>query len=371
MPFRASRHQRTPVNAWMTTLLVFGLLLTGCATESARQTATIGARGTPESTITPAGNTLVIDDETVIQTFVPDPEQAALYALTREQLYVWRNRQWEATPSSNDGRAILVDQNNPDRLFRGNHPVCGQQAGSDPIPFEMSEDAGRTWSVLPSGRDVLPLAIDPVFPEVIYGSDCSLRISTDRGETWRYLQPLYQHEIVDLVVVGERLLVLGVSTQGKSQVRELRLTSPTSPQISDIIIQVPGIACIDADVDRIAVGGPGGVRTSLDGGQTWALSRVGLESVTIDSQSTETPDTEEIRPNARFGVLTIEIDPTHRSRIFAGTVRGLYISQDNGGTWDHYTEIDPNVRVTDVQIARGGADIYVTTDAGVVVVPNP
>jgi hypothetical protein len=235
----------------------------------------------------------------------------------------------------------------------------------------MSEDAGQTWTTLPKGRNVRPLAIDPVFPEVIYGSDCALRISTDRGETWRYIQPLFQHEIVDVVVVGERMLVLGISTQGKSQVRELRLISPEAPQVSDIITQVSGIASIDADQDRIAVGGPDGVRISLDGGQTWATSRIGLESVTIATDENGTPTPSVHRPNRRFGILTVAIDPTHSHRIFAGTVRGLYISQDDGGTWDLYTEVDTSVRVTNIEFARGGADIYVTTDSGVVVVPNP
>lgn len=366
---RFSRYYPPCVRLGLLTLVA--LLLASCMTESARLTATSEAGGTPQPTPAPAGTVLFIDDKPVLQVFVPDPEQQALYALTAEQLYAWHNREWQATGTPNDGRQFLVDHNNQDRLFRGNHGICAQEQSNAPIPFEMSEDAGKTWKVLPNGRNVRPLAIDPLFPDVIYGTDCSLRISTNMGGTWRYLQPLFRHEIVDLVVVGERVLVLGISTQGKSQVRELRLATPDDPQISDIIIQVEGIAAIDADTERVAVGGPEGVRVSLDGGQTWSQSRVGLESVTIDPDDTHTPDPSVQRPNQQFGVVTLEIDPTNSHRIFAGTVRGLYISQDDGGTWDLYSEIDPTARVSDIQLAYGGADLYVTTDSGVIVVPNP
>src|SRR5688572_16421657 len=84
--------------------VVLAFMLPGCMTESARQTATSEAGGTPVITNTPAGNILMIDDEVVVEIFVPDPQQAALYALTEERLYSWQNRQWHPTPTLNDGR---------------------------------------------------------------------------------------------------------------------------------------------------------------------------------------------------------------------------------------------------------------------------
>lgn len=367
-----SWQRRRGLKRGLVVLAVLVTLLPGCMTESARQSATSAAGGsTPEMTMTPSGDILMIGDEVVVDIFIPDPTQPPLYALTGQRLYNWRNREWRPTPTLNDGRMFLVDPNNPDRLFRGNHPPCAQTPGTTVIDFEVSEDRGETWQTLPNGRNVRPLAIDPVFPNVIYGTDCSLRISSDLGNEWRYFQPLYQHEIVDLVVVGERLLVLGVSTQGKSQIRELRMTTPARPQLSDIIIEALGVATVDADDTRIVVGARDGVHLSLDGGQTWSSTRIGLESVTVAPDDVVTPATAVPRPNRRFGVLTIEIDPANKHRIFAGTVRGLYISQDDGGTWDRYRAIDETARVLDIQFTAGGADVYVTTDSGVIAVPNP
>ena len=354
----------------MTALIL--LSIAACNTESANRTATVAASGTPATTITPAGNMLMIDGDAVQRVYVPDPRQSPLYALTNKRLYIWRNRQWEATPTVNDNRTLLVDHNDPERLFRGDHPACDQPAEDADITLEMSEDGGETWRPLPNGQNIRPMAIDPTFPDVLYGTDCALTISDSLGATWRYFQPLFQHEIVDLDVIGERLLVLGISDAGESQVRELRMVSPDQPEISDIIVQIEGIATVDADADRIVVGGPTGVQISLDGGQTWADSRVGLESVTIP------PDDNLVAPNnpsnaaeREFGVLTLAIDPSQSHRIFAGTVRGLYISQDDGGTWDRYDEIASDTQVKDIQFAVNGSDLYVTTSEGVVTVPNP
>jgi photosystem II stability/assembly factor-like uncharacterized protein len=356
--------------ATMAALMLFSIV--ACNTESANRTATVAASGTPATTITPAGTILTIDGDAVQNVYVPDLRQSPLYALTDKRLYIWRNRKWEATPTVNDNRAFLVDHNDPERLFRGDHPPCDQPATGADIALEMSEDGGETWQTLPNGQNIRPMAIDPIFPNVVYGTDCALTISNNLGDSWRYFQPLFEHEIVDLAVVGERMLVLGISDSGKSQVRELRLSSPDQPEISDIIVQIEGIACVAADADRIIVGSPNGVHISLNGGQTWVESRVGLESVTIP------PDDNLVAPNnpssaaeREFGVLTVAIDPSRSHRIFAGTVRGLYISQDDGGTWDRYDEIASDTQVRDIQFAANGADLYVTTSDGVVTVPNP
>ncbi|CAN5163030.1 hypothetical protein BH23CHL1_BH23CHL1_10050 [soil metagenome] len=367
IPMKSHRHLGPVV---MVALILLSAV--ACNTESANRTATVAASGTPVTTITPAGNILMIDGDAVQRVYVPDPRQPPLYALTDKRLYIWRNRQWEATPTVNENRAFLVDHNDPQRLFRGDHPPCQQSAQDDDIALEVSEDGGDTWRALTNGQNVRPMAIDPVFPNVLYGTDCALTISDNLGDTWRYFQPLYQHEIIDLDVVGERLLVLGISNSGQSQVRELRLASPDRPEISNVIIQVEGIACVEADVDRVIVGTRSGVQISLDGGETWAESRRGLESVTLP------PDEDLVAPNnplnvaeREFGVLTVAIDPSHSHRIFAGTVRGLYVSQDDGGTWDRYDEIASDTQVRDVQFAANGADLYVTTSDGVVTVPNP
>jgi hypothetical protein len=109
----------------------------------------------------------MINEEVVKRVYVPDPQQSALYAMTTERLYVWRNREWHPTPTLNQGRTLLVDHNDPDIIYRGEHPTCGQEEVHQPVPFEISEDGGETWRSMPNGRNIRPLAIDPVFPHLI------------------------------------------------------------------------------------------------------------------------------------------------------------------------------------------------------------
>lgn len=347
------------------------LMLGGCTTEIARQTATIEAGAPTPTPIIPSGNLLTVNDEIVRRMLVPNPVQGAIYALTTEQLYFWRNREWVETGTPYSTSTLMVDPYVINRLFRGDHPGCGSTELTEPTPFEVSEDNGQTWEARSNVMNIRPLAIDPVFQNVVYGTNCSLIMSTDLGTTWRYLQALVNYEVIDLVVVGERLLVVGISTQGKSQVRELRLTTPQEPVISDVIIQTEGVASLDADIDRLVIGALDGVHISMDGGKNWTTSRIGLESVTIDPEDRSTPAPGIRRPNPRFGIRTILIDPFNPQRLFAGTVRGLYISQDNGGTWAIYRAVDEGIPVQDIQIMNEGADLLVTTEHGVVSVPNP
>ena len=72
-----------------------------------------------------------------------------------------------------------------------------------------------------------------------------------------------------------------------------------------------------------------------------------------------------------IGVHVIRIGITDKQRIYAGTSHGLYISQDGGSTWVRYDEVALDAVVTDIQFALDGADLFVTTDAGVLSVPNP
>jgi hypothetical protein len=136
------------------------------------------------------------------------------------------------------------------------------------------------------------------------------------------------------------------------------------------LVETGRVFDLDAGRERIVIGGLLGVTVSTDGGENWTTSRNGLEEVTVASEDELPPIAATGRPT-EFGVLVVRLDPLHPQRLFAGTVRGLFISQDAGLTWDAYSAVNLDARVLDIQFAGGGNDIYVTTPNGVLVVPNP
>lgn len=365
--FRPRRGSRVH-HVWAGLLLIVIMLAGGCESFNVDD-ATPGASGSPTTTETRAKEIIAIDGEPVVQLFLPDPSQSPTYALTASALYRRQGGRWERTRTKNDGRALLIDPADPERIYRGNHPSCTVDGPAAEIPFEVSHDGGISWRVQPQGRDIRPLAIDPSIPEIVYGSSCYLAISTTSGNTWKRLAVMEDFPLTDIAFAGERLLVLGTSRDGVSRLRTVDVTDPAKPLLGDLLLEVPGQATLDAFDDRIVVGGIQSVHVSDDGGATWSSSRFGLEAVT--SNSVPAPGRATGAEQDAIGVHVIRIGITDKQRIYAGTSHGLYISQDGGATWVRYDEVALDAVVTDIQFALDGADLFVTTDAGVLSVPNP
>jgi hypothetical protein len=366
----SSRPRREPRvhRAWSGLLLLFVLLVGGCNSLNVDD-STPGASGSPTTTQTPAREIIAIDGEPIVHIFLPDPSQGPTYALTASALYRRQSGRWERTRTENDGRALLIDPADAERIYRGNHPACTVDGTTPEIPFEVSHDGGMSWRIQPQGRNIRPLAIDPSIPEIVYGSSCYLAISTTSGNTWMRLAVMEDFPLTDIAFAGERLLVLGTSRDGVSRLRTVDVTDPAKPLLGDLLLEVPGPATLDAHDDRIVVGGVQSVHVSDDGGATWSSSRFGLEAVT--SSSVPVPGRAASADLDEIGVHVVRIGITDKQRLYAGTSHGLYISQDGGATWVRYDEVALDAVVTDIQFALDGADLFVTTDAGVLSVPNP
>ncbi|HAX24177.1 MAG TPA: hypothetical protein DCX80_03965, partial [Chloroflexi bacterium] len=63
--------------------------------------------------------------------------------------------------------------------------------------------------------------------------------------------------------------------------------------------------------------------------------------------------------------------PSKIKRLYAGTAAGLIVSQDDGLTWVRYDGVSATAIVTEIQFGLANADLYVTTDPGVIMVPAP
>lgn len=353
-------------------VLCFELLgLVGCTAAENRQATETAAQHDAEPTVTAAapGDFLEIDGQRAHRVYIPGIDAQTIYAMTDTWLYRREDSEWISTQTNDDGRRLLADPHQEGRLYRGDRPPCFAESDQQ-FEFAVSDDGGTSWRAEPGGVNMRPLAVDESIPDVVYGSDCGLSISTDGGETWREFFRSVRYSVVDLVTIDERLLVLETSPTGYSQLREIDIATPDDPELADTLLESGRAFSVDGRENRIIVGGVGGVNVSLDGGNTWAMSREGIEEATLEEGMTLPPTARETSA-PEFGVLSVLIDPTHSERLFAGTVRGLFISQDNGATWDRYSAVGVDARVLDIQLGAEGSDIYVTTSEGVIVVPNP
>jgi photosystem II stability/assembly factor-like uncharacterized protein len=232
-----------------------------------------------------------------------------------------------------------------------------------------SRDSGATWDPLPELTGVRPLAIwhDPAL--AIVAGCARVLLSTDEGETWRESTAFDANFTVTALVPvaddpdGERTaLVAGTSDRGTTNLWQIDLTEGAIPQMGDPLAQFWGTGAIAAWERRYVAGTAGGVLISPDGGATWALSRDGLEAVTVsvDPFLEEIPADEQARG---FGIFAVAIDPADADRLYVGTIEGLYRSVDGGVLWQRLAGVDG--RVSAIGIGPTPCRLLAQTDAGV------
>lgn len=347
---------------------VCAAILAGCGANTPASTP--DASVVPTSTETPSGDHLLIDGTPILQVIVADENQGPAYGLTADWLFRQRGNEWEQTGTIADGRAFVADALVPERLYRGNNGGCLPQVAPTEIAFETSTDSGATWTIQPAGANVRPLLTDPVLAGTVYGSDCGLAISHDSGMTWVRLDPMPGFPIVAVAVDGTLLYVLGVSAEDDGRLQTVDLSAPDEPVAGIVVLEAVGLRSLDSLDGRVVVGGVYGVYASDDGGANWSESRLGLEAVTRGDQSPHQHGTAVSDWDA-IGVLAIELMPKNKQHMLAGTSSGLFVSQDNGATWVRYDEVSVAEPILDIQFALGGADLLVTSEHGVVLVPSP
>ncbi len=348
-------------------LVVLALLVAGCRFGPA-PTATPQPNASPTGTLTPAGEVLRIDGVPVRRVVIPSADVGPLYALAGDKLYLMEKETWTLVGADRFARRYLVDPTDLDRVFRGRHRVCGASPPEPDVPMEVSKDGGVHWRQLTLGTNIEPILFDPNDHDVIYGADCnSPVISTNAGNTWSRIDPLPGYFVVDVRMIGTRLLVLGTNPAGNSALAEIDVTDPHTPEIGRVLLIAGGKTRMDATRELIVVAGAGIIHISNDGGQTWTQTVATVE--------------EELAGGAPAGatparvpldnVLALRVGPPGIKRLYAGTPAGLLVSQDDGLTWVRYDEVPATAIVTDIQFGLANADLYVTTDPGVIMVPAP
>lgn len=296
--------------------------------------------------------------------------------------------QWRrAALSGADTRALIADPRDPDTLY------LGTSAGE----IYVSHDAAKSWVNPRAGVPFPGYVVDNLLVDRagrlwaacwgLWGGGV-VAVSDDGGRSWTRRDAGLEDFSVRAIAVDtrdENFVVIG----GLSGVYRSTDAGVSWQKISEQV-NVESLAIDPRDHDRIYVGTwRQGIRTD-DGGRSWKQINNGMVldtdmfAITIEP---EHPDSVWVSTcgwvyNSANGgdnwtryrdgfnnrrVHTIEVDPCDRSSIYAGSVAGLYRSDDRGRSW--YVVSDEGFVINDIVLhpQRPGRIILGTEGDGVYV----
>jgi photosystem II stability/assembly factor-like uncharacterized protein len=289
-----------------------------------------------------------------------------------------------------DVRALIVHPNEPDTLF------LGTSSGD----VYVSTDAAKTWTAPRSGAPFPGYIVDNLLVDRkgrLWAASWGLwdggviAVSEDAGKTWKRRDKGLEDFSVRAIAVDPNdadFVVVG----GLTGVYRSNDAGETWSKISDQV-NVESLAIDPRTRDRIYVGTwRQGIRTD-DGGKTWKAINSGMVldtdmfSITIDAKNPDdmwvstcgwvynTKDRGDNWTRYRDGfnnrrIHDIEYDPCEPGVLYAGSVAGLYRTEDAGKSW--YTVTDEDLVINSIVVhpqrpnriilAVEGDGVYVSND---------
>ncbi|MEK6528886.1 MAG: hypothetical protein AABZ36_08410, partial [Nitrospirota bacterium] len=241
--------------------------------------------------------------------------------------------------------SIALDHQNPKIIYMGfgYHPIC-EKSGSIKGDIYRSSDKGETWKVISSlGKGVRIRHIQVVSSDIIYTStDSGLFKSENGGKSWEKTINV-SAKFVAVHPKDSKIVYLAAGEEGiyKSQdagehwvkmVNGLSLNKGGNPPFTmDNYTQI-AIDTKNHDVlytISTTWGGGGGVYKSLNGGDSW-------EKITkwkLSWAPHKDVNVEEAWLGSSRKVNFIAIDSQNTNRIFIGTSRYIYKTDDGGKLW--------------------------------------
>jgi photosystem II stability/assembly factor-like uncharacterized protein len=279
-----------------------------------------------------------------------------------------------------EGLAIAVDPSNPSHLL-----ATLIDAGPEP---KVSWDGGKTWDIVRTGlwgagKDpggmMTQIEFVPSNPRIVLASvgphGCWLSLncdepvgggiirSTDGGKTWEKTD-LSHGNVLDFDVASTDNALWYATVYDRGIFRStdfgetwLLINSNPIPKTINTQIQdqdmLPEVAITSikvdlSDVNKLFAGiSRGGIMISLDGGETWEASSIGL------------PPEASVRDLAQ--------DPTNKNILYAASPdSGVFLSTDGGQKWTDLNNGLTNRAAEQLAISADGRVLYVSTEgAGV------
>jgi photosystem II stability/assembly factor-like uncharacterized protein len=288
------------------------------------------------ATPTTAGSPLMVDGDRIKDVFASFPEGTTIYAVGGQGLYRSDDggASWRRVGDPPPARYLAVGGDGAALLFAGDHLACGENGQETPL--HRSEDGGQHWQEVRGTAEVRPVAI--YSERLALGESCGgVQLSTDGGQTWSLvrLPSTILHVMVTAAVsaAAPSALVVGTAeTSASSVLWLLDLSDPAAPRFGAALRMFSGPGAVAGHGERLVLGTIVGVWVSDDNGATWDLSRDGLEDVTVSVD----PTRERIPDSERqrgYGIGAVAIDPARPDHLYAGTVHGVFESIDVGRTW--------------------------------------
>ena len=239
------------------------------------------------------------------------------------------SQDWRANgPPGGDVRSLVVDPNNPDRLYFGTLDA----------QIYTSADGGRTWEFLYDFKRpklfVDRIIVDPRDSKVLYvathrHTDAGgFFKSTDGGRKWRQHPALKNEALHSLIQssLNPNVLIAGTfhgmyrsDDSGESWKHLPTSTTPGLEHVHSVAIDPRTTNTIYAGTFHLPY-------KSTDGGQTWQSIKNGI----IDDSD----------------IFAIDIDPRDPNHVIMSACSGIYESKDAGASWAKVNGIPSQSRRT-------------------------
>ena len=251
-----------------------------------------------------------------VRALIVDPDHPDTYFLGTSGGEVYRSddgaKTWKNAFGGTPFPGYVVDNLVTDRYGRLWAACWGLWGGG---VIAVSDDHGKTWTRRDAGLEdfsVRAIAIDPRDADfVIVGGLTGVYRSTDSGATWTKIS---DQENVESVAIDPRTrdrLYVGTWRQGirtDDGGATWKLINNGMVLDTDMF----SILINPSDPDNLWVSTCGWVYKSTNRGDNWTRYRDGFNNRRIHD---------------------IEVDPCDSNTVYAGSVAGLYRSEDNGKTW--------------------------------------
>ena len=263
--------------------------------------------------------------------------------------------------------AVVPSRAEPLILLSGSRGDCSEPAPQRPPLYRFSQQGG--WANVPGITGLRPLDAW-MNGDVLLGVSCNgFELSRDGGDSWSPFAELESGFFVTQVAQADSSALnpsalVELTSGPTSRIYRLDLDATDEAERMTLLETFWGTAPLASAPGVDAIASSRGVLISRDGGENWELHRRGLEEVTlsVDPDRQPIPDDELGRVNA---ILAIAIDPDDETRMFVGTVDGVYTSTDGGETWRRVPGVNGSVR--SLVMPAGGTRLLAETDGGIFV----